>query len=33
MWEEDRLVKCKREDMELVLQIERNKEMVDVSPR
>lgn len=31
MWKEDWAVKCKREDMEAALQIERNKEMVDVS--
>lgn len=31
LWKEDWVVKCQREDMETVLQIERNKEMLDVS--
>ncbi len=30
MWERDRLAKCAREEMEGVLQIERNKEMLKV---
>ena len=33
LWKEDWAVKCQREDMETVLQIERNKEMLDVSDR
>ena len=31
MWKEDWAIKSKREDMETALQIERNKEMLDVS--
>ena len=31
MWKEDYLAKCKREEMEVALQIERNKEMLGVS--
>ena len=31
MWKEDWLTKSKREEMETALQIERNKEMTDVS--
>jgi len=30
MWEQDYLSKCQREEMEKVLQIERNKEMLEV---
>ena len=33
MWQADHLVKCRREEMENTLQIERNKEMLDVSIR
>lgn len=32
MWKEDELVKAKREELEAALQIERNKEMLEVSP-
>lgn len=31
MWSEDHLVKSQREEVEAALQIERNKEMLDVS--
>lgn len=31
MWKEDVEIKSKREEMEAVLQIERNKKMVEVS--
>ena len=31
LWEEDRLAKCKREEMEAVMQAERNKETLKVS--
>ena len=30
LWDEDRRTKCKREEMEAALQIERNKEMLKV---
>ena len=30
MWEQDYLTKCQREEMEKVLQIERNKDMLEV---
>lgn len=30
LWEKDRQAKCKREEMEAALQIERNKEMLKV---
>lgn len=30
MWEEDRLAKCKREEMETAMQIERNREALKV---
>ena len=31
LWEEDRQTKCKREEMEAALQIERNREMLKVA--
>lgn len=30
LWEEDRAAKCKREEIEATLQIERNREMLKV---
>ncbi len=33
LWEKDRLAKCAREEMDGVLQIERNKEMIKVSQK
>lgn len=30
LWDEDRQTKCKREEMEAALQIERNREMLKV---
>ena len=30
LWEEDRLAKCKREEMETVMQTERNRETLKV---
>ena len=30
LWEEDRQAKCKREEMEAALQLERNREMIEV---
>jgi len=31
LWEKDRVSKCKREEMEAVMQLERNREMLRVS--
>jgi hypothetical protein len=31
LWDEDRQTKCKREEMEAALQIERNREMLKVT--